>query len=258
MRSLSRVAVLGTLAAIAVAPSAMAANSGTASLSPKKGGTDVVGAPTTIKISTKTPDTPSTSDGGTRLLALQAKLPKQLLFNTIPFTPCNTASFVSSKSCSSSTKIGDATVLADGGPDVGVITGKAEMYFGTGFTVLVRLKTDKPAILDEAIIGSLRSSGSATDSNAAYGLEMYIPVPQIVRQPLTTVFPTVTSVEATVKPPVKSKSVKGLKGKTKIPLAGLGPCKGALAFAINNLYTDATNSVLTKTDSATASASCSK
>lgn len=255
MRPLTRLAVLGTMSAIVAAPTAMAANSATASLSPNKGGTITVAKPVSFAVKAAFPDTPSDISGSTRLQAIQAKLPVPLLFNTIPFGQCDAQNFNATKSCPSSTKLGTATVLADGGPDVGEITAKTDLYFGTGFSVLARIQTDKPALLDVAIIGSLRSSGTA-----GYGLEMYIPVPKEIQEPLTGIFPSVKSLDASFKPPVKSVRIPGTKGKTKLPLAGLGPCPSSkkLNFLVNILYTDASGTATVKTDSAAAVAKCKK
>lgn len=251
MRPLSRIALLGTLAALVTAPGAMAANSATATVSPNKGGTVTVGAPVRFKVNLDTPDTVSDPSGNFRLLAIQAKLPVPLLFNTIPFEQCSATTFVASKTCKSSTKLGTATIIADGGPDIGLITAKTDLYFGTGFTVLARVQTDKPAILDEAIIGSLRSS-----QTTGYGLEMYIPIPKILQEPLTGIFPSVKSVKADFAPPTKSIRVAGKK--VKLPLAGLGPCPSSkkLNFLVNVLYTDSTNASVTKTDGAPAVGKC--
>jgi hypothetical protein len=253
MRPLSRLIALGALSALVAAPSAMAANSATASLSPNKGGTITQGNPVKFKVKALLPDTPSDTSGNRRLLAIQAKLPVPLLFNTIPFSQCDTASFPTSKSCPSSTKLGTATILADGGPSVGEITAKTTLYYGTGFTVLANVTVDKPAIINEGVVGSLRSSGTA-----GYGLEMYIPVPQSLSMPLQDLYPTVKSVDADFAPP--KKKVKVGKERITVPLAGLGPCPSSkkLNFQVNALYTDATGVTITKNDSASTTAKCKK
>lgn len=260
MRSLSRVAMLGTLTAALVAvPGASAANSGSAAVSPNKGGTLTVGAPTTFKVKVSTPDTAPDPSGNLRLQAITANLPTQLLFNTVPFKPCSTTSFIATKSCPSSSKLGTATVLANGGPEVGVITATTDLYFGTGFTVLARVQADKPAIIDEAVVGALRSSGfGVTNPSSLYGLQLYIPIPAKISEPISGLFPTVTATDATFKGPTKSVRLPGEKKKSKLPLVGLAPCKGALAFQVNVLYTDAVGLNTTKTDSAAATAKCKK
>jgi hypothetical protein len=231
MRPISKLALLGALTATLVAAPAAMAGTLTVGLKPNKGGTPVVGAPSTITTTLLTPGRAPTTDGNQQITAIEAKLPTQLLFNTIPFSPCNKESFVSSGSCPSASKIGDAVIKADGGPDVGVITSTATMYFGSGFTVLAKVNVDKPTIINDNIVGELRSSGTT-----GYGLSLYIPVPDDISHPLGTLYPTVTNTVATIKSPVKKTSVKGLKGKTTIPLVGLGPCKGALPFQINIKY----------------------
>ncbi len=229
MRNLSRLLVLGTAAAAVAAPSAMAANSAVATLSPNKGGTPVLAAPTTFKLTVNTPDIVYDASGNTRIKAIKANLPEQLLFNSIGFTQCQVTSFIETKSCPSKSKIGDAVVEADGGPDIGKVQATTELFFGSGFTVLARVQSDSPAVIDEPVVGELRSSGVR-----GYGLQMYIPVPAKVSQPIDRVYPIVRSVTATVKPPVRSVKVSGKK--VKIPLAGLGPCSGALNFDVSVVY----------------------
>jgi hypothetical protein len=259
MRSLSRVAIAGALAAVLAAPSAMAANSMSVKLSPNKGGTLTVAAPTSFKVSANTPDTAPDPTGNTRLQAIAANLPVSLLFNSIPFTPCSTPKFVATLTCPSGSKLGTATVTADGGPDIGVITAKADIYFGTGFSVLAHLNVDKPASIDKAVIGSLRSSGGpGLVASSLYGLQLYIPVPPDISNPLGNVFPTVKTTVADFTPPTKSVKVPGESKKVKLPLAGLGPCKGKLAFSISILYTDNLGVNVTKPDTAAGTASCKK
>ncbi len=252
MRPLSRLVALSALSALVVAPNAMAANSSTATVTPNKGGSLTVATPVKFGIKAAFPDTPSDTTGNLRLQGIQAKLPLPLLFNSIPFAQCNAAAFVASKTCPSATKLGTATLIADGGPSVGDITAKTDLYFGSGFQVLARVQTDKPAILDEAVIGQLRSSGTT-----GYGLEMYIPVPKILQEPLDDLFPTVKSMDAVVSPPVKSVKIDGKK--VKLPLAGLGPCPSSkkLNFLINIVYENGAG-VVTKTDSAASVAKCKK
>ncbi|MBJ7470755.1 MAG: hypothetical protein JHD16_05610 [Solirubrobacteraceae bacterium] len=255
MRNLSRIAVLGavTAAAAAAAPSAMAANSAVATLTPNKGGSLTVAAPTTFKLTTTTPDVIYDNSGNTRIKAIKANLPEQLLFNTTGFTPCNTAAFLVSKTCSSKSKLGSAVVEADGGPDIGKVMATTDLYFGTGFTVLARVKSDSPAVIDQPVVGELRSSGVR-----GYGLQMYIPVPADIAMPIERVYPVIRSVTATVKPPTRSVRVPGEKKKVKLPLAGLGECKGALNFQVSIVYTDALGVIDKSTDSAATKATCKK
>lgn len=254
MRSLPRLAVLGALSALLAVPAgAMGANSAKVTLSPNKGGSLTVAAPTTFKMQVSTPDTPVDPSGSRRIRAIEANLPEQLLFNTTGFKMCNSTDFVATKSCPSATKLGSATVLADGGPDIGVITATTDLYFGTGFTVLARIQSQAPAVIDEAVIGSLRSSGVR-----GYGLQMYIPVPAVVAQPLPGLFPTVRSLNATVKPATRSVRVPGEKKKVKLPMAGLGICSGKLNFQVNIVYGDAAGANTTKIDGASTSAKCKK
>lgn len=261
MRSLSRAAVLGTLAALIATPSAMAANTASAKVSPNKGGSLTLANPTKFTVKVATPDTPVDPSGNTQLQAIIADLPVDLLFNSIPFKPCNTNAFITTLSCPSSSKLGTATLTADGGPDVGVITAKTELFFGTGFAVLAHVTTDKPAVIDQAVIGSLRSSGQvplgATSSavSALYGLQLYIPVPKNLSEPVGGLFPTVKTTDASFAGPTKSTKVNGKK--VKVPLVGLGPCKGKLAFRIGAQYGDATGAI-TKTDTAATTAKCKK
>lgn len=253
MRKLSRIAVLGTVAAAVAAPSAMAANSATVKLSPNKGGSLTVAAPTTFRVTVNTPDTPYDASGQTRIKAIKALLPEDLLFNSIPFATCDVQKFLATKICPSATKLGDAVVEADGGPEIQKVMATTELYFGSGFSILARVKSDAPAVIDEPVIGELRSSGVA-----GYGLQMYIPVPPQIAEPIDRVYPIVKSVTATVKPPTKSVRVPGEKKKVKLPLAGLGPCSGALAFNVSIVYTDAVGLIDKKVDGASAKASCKK
>lgn len=253
MRSLSRLAVLGTLAAgLVAAPGASAANTATAKVTPNKGGSIVVGAPTTFTVKASTPDTAVDPSGNTRIKAIVANLPTQLLFNTVPFKFCDATSFQANKTCPSATRIGAATILADGGPDVGVITATTELFFGSGFSVLAHVESNAPAIINEAVIGSLRSSGVS-----GYGLQMYIEVPSKISEPTDGLFPVVRSVDAKFSGPSKSVRIPGQSKKVKLPLVGLAPCKGALNFQVNVQYAN-TAGAITKTDSASAKAKCKK
>lgn len=253
MRKLSRIAVIGTLAAAAAAPNAMAANSAVAKLSPNKGGSLTVAAPTTFQVTVKTPDTAYDNTGNTRIKAIKALLPEQLLFNSIGFKYCDTTTFLATKVCPSATKLGDAKVIADGGPDIGQVLATTELYFGSGFTVLARVKSDQPAVIDQPVVGELRSSGVR-----GYGLQMYIPVPKEIAEPIERVYPIIREVTATVKPPTRSVKVPGEKKKVKLPLAGLGPCSGKLNFNVSVVYTDAIGLIDKSTDGAPTTASCKK
>ncbi len=254
MRILSRLLVLGTLTALAAtAPSAMAANTAVATLTPNKGGTLLVAAPTTFKLTVNTPDAIYDNSGNTRIKAIKANLPEQLLFNSIPFKQCVVSDFLATKVCPSATKLGTAVVIADGGPDIGPVQATTDLYFGTGFSVLARIQSDSPAVIDQPVVGELRSSGLR-----GYGLQMYIPVPPEIAQPIERVYPIVRSVTATVKPPSVSKKVSGFKGKVKIPLAGLGPCSGKLNFLVNVVYTDAGGQIEKSVDGAATTAKCKK
>lgn len=255
MRNLSRLAVLGAVSAAAAvaAPSALAASTAVATLTPNKGGSLTVAAPTTFKLTTKTPDFPYDISGNTRLKAIKANLPEQLLFNTTGFTPCNTAQFLVSRTCSSKSKLGTAVVIADAGPDLPPVQATTDLYFGSGFTVLARVQSESPAVIDQPVVGELRSSGVR-----GYGLQMYIPIPPDIAQPIERVYPVVRSVTATVKPPSRSVRVPGEKKKVKLPLAGLGQCKGALNFQVSVVYTDALGLIDKSTDSAATKAKCRK
>ncbi len=253
MRNLSRLLVLGTAAATLAAPSAMAANSAVAKLTPNKGGTPVVAAPTTFKLTVNTPDVLYDASGNTRIKAIKANLPEQLLFNSLGFKQCPISTFLATKVCPSATKLGSAVVEADGGPDIGKVQARTDLYFGSGFTVLARVQSDSPAVIDQPVVGELRSSGAT-----GYGLQMYIPVPADIAQPISGVYPIVRSVTATVKPPTRSVKIPKTKGKTKIPLAGLGPCKGALNFNVSVVYTDAGGLIDKLTDGAATKAKCKK
>lgn len=257
MRSLSRVALLGAVAAAAIAPSANAASTLSMGVSPNKAGTLTLGAPTTFTADFKSPDRASTTDGSLRLKAIIAKLPDSLVFNPIPFSACKVASFVATKTCPSATTLGTAKITADGGPEVGQIDATATLYFGTGYSVLANVKASKPAIIDEAVVGSLQSSATTTDSSTGFGLEMFIPVTPTIQVPLDNVYPTVKAFNATIKPMTKKVKVDGVKGKYTMPIAGLGPCK-TLNFQVAVQYTNAGGVDTTQTDSANSSAKCKK
>lgn len=253
MRILSRLVVLGTLTAAVAAPSALAASSAVATLSPNKGGSLTVAAPTTFKLTVNTPDSVYDNSGNTRIKAIKANLPEQLLFNTVGFTQCDVQSFLATKICPSKSKLGTAVVEADGGPDIGKVQATTDLYFGRGFTVLARIQSESPAVIDQPVVGELRSSGVA-----GYGLQMYIPVPAEIAQPIDRVYPIVRSVTATVTPPTRSVKVPGEKKKVKLPLAGLGPCSGALRFQVTVQYTDAVGLIDKSNEGAATTAKCKK
>ncbi|MEH3053398.1 MAG: hypothetical protein PGN13_05220 [Patulibacter minatonensis] len=257
MRPLSRVALLGALAMAVTAPTASAATTLDMKVSPKKRGTLTLGAPTTFTAAFASPERASTTDGTTRLKAIAAKLPDQLVFNPIPFTACNVAKFVATKTCPSASKLGTATIIADGGPEVGEITATTTLWFGSGYSILANVKASRPAVIDEAVVGSLQSSATPTDASTGYGLQMYIPVTPQIQMPLDNVYPTVKKFDATIKPMTKKVKVDGVKGKYTMPVAGLGPCK-KLNFQINVTYTNAANVDTIATDSAKDTETCSK
>lgn len=250
MHALSRVGALAALSLTLLAPAASANGTMKVSLKPNKGGTILRAAPTSFNIAVTGLTTPSTTDGNTRLAGLRAALPEQLLFNSIGFKQCDKTQFIATKSCPSATKLGDAKVTVDAG-EAGIVPATTELWFGTGFTVLARVQADKPAVIDEAVIGSIRSSGEA-----GYGLELYIPVPTRVSNPLGSIFPTVRALETTVTPPSRRVKVPGEKGRTEIPLTGLGPCSGALNFNVTAVYADLAGTE--RTESAPGKASCKK
>lgn len=257
MRFVSRVALLGALAAVAAAGPASAAPTMSMKVSPNKRGTLTLGAPTSFTASFQSPERVSTTDGSLRLKAIAAKLPDQLVFNPIPFSLCNVAKFVATQTCPSSTRLGTATIKADGGPEVGEILATTTLYLGTGYSVLANVKASRPAVINESVVGSLQSSATATDSSVGYGLQMYIPVTPQIQMPIDNVFPTVKAFDAVIKPPTKSVKVDGVKGRYKMPVAGLGPCK-SLNFAISATYTNATGVDTVATDTATDKATCKK
>jgi hypothetical protein len=257
MRFVSRVALLGALTAVAATPAAQAATTFSMKVSPNKRGTLTLGAPTSFTASFQSPERVSTTDGTLRMKAIAAKLPDQLVFNPIPFKLCNVTTFIATKACPSATKLGDATILADGGPEIGEITATTTLYLGTGYSVLANVKASKPAVINEAIIGSLGSSATQTDPSVGYGLQMYIPVSPKIQMPLDGVFPTVKSFNAKITPPTKSVKVDGVKGKYKMPVAGLGPCK-SLNFALSVTYTNALGVDTVATDSDTDKQKCKK
>lgn len=257
MRSLSRVALLGALAAVAAAPTASAATSLSMTVSPNKAGKLTLGAPTTFTANFASPERTSTTDGSVRLKAIVAKLPDQLVFNPIPFTACNAVQFVASSTCPSATKLGEADITADGGPEVGVVPAKATLYFGTGYSVLARIQASRPAVIDEAVVGQLESSATATDASAGFGLQMYIPVTPRVQMPLDGVYPVVKTFKASIKPMTKRVKVDGVKGRYTMPVAGLGPCK-TLKFRVGAYYTNAAGVDTIAQDVADSSAKCKK
>ncbi|MDQ8043997.1 MAG: hypothetical protein REI11_05295 [Patulibacter sp.] len=261
MRPLSRLLLLGAASALIAAPSAFAASTLTASVSPNKAGTVVQGNAVGFKLTGAFPDTPSDQTGNLQLQSIATKLPPALLFNPIPFSYCvgdpvAKTGFFATNTCPSSSKLGSATVIADGGT-VGPITATTDLYFGAGYAVFARVRASQPAVIDQAVQAKLQSSGTN-----GYGLELYIPIPQELRQPIagSAIYPTVKSVTATVSALTKSVKVKGTKGKVKVPLVGLGPCPsgGKLPFEMDVNYTDAGGLNTVKTDVAKSTASCKK
>lgn len=255
MRPLSRIALAGAALSLALAPSAGAANSLSAKFSPNKGGELTVAAPTTITLKAATPDRRPTMDGNQKLKAVVAKLPTEFVYNPIPFKECTSATFLVQKTCPSSTRLGTVDMIADGGPSVGDIDVDVTLYFGTGYTILARVQADKPAVIDETIVGDLRSSGTR-----GYGLAMYIPVTPLLQMPLPNLYPTVKTIDAKVKPMTKSTRVPGSRKKVKLPIVGLGPCTGSkrMNFGIDVQYTNAAGADVIATDSATGKATCRK
>ncbi len=255
MKHSQRFATLGLLAATATFASASTASAATltAKLTPNTGGSLTVAAPTTFNIDVAGLTTPYDNSGATRLKAIKAFLPEQMLFNTTGFKYCDTAKFLVSKECPSATKLGEANVIADGGPDIGEVLATAQLYFGSGFTVLARVQSDSPAVIDQPVVGDLRSSGLR-----GYGLQMYIPVPAEIAQPIERVYPVIRSMKATVTPPTRSVRVPGESKKVKLPLAGLGLCSGALNFNVSMVYTDAAGQIDKTTEPAAGKASCKK
>jgi hypothetical protein len=257
MRTLSRAALFTTLAAAAMATTAQpaaAVSSAGATLTPNKSGTITVGAPTTIGLNLKTPDRLYDNSGQTRLKAIKVNMPEEMLFNTTGFAQCNVAKFIADKVCPASTKLAEATVMADAGPDFpDLVKATAEIYFGSGFTVLAYLHTETPAVLDIPVVGELRSSATT-----GYGLQIYIPVPADIAQPLERVYPVIKSMETTVTPPIRSVKLPGDSTKTKLPLAGLGVCRGKINFQMSTVYTDENALIDKATDSAATTATCKK
>lgn len=255
MRILSRAAMLGALTATLAAPTAMAGPSTLGvSLSPNKGGTITVGAPTSFNLTLASPDfVPYDGTGGTRLSAIRASLPESLLFNTTGFKQCAVSTFLTGTDCPSATKLGHVDMKVEAGPDFAApVDASADLWFGSGFTVLARVKADQPAPIDERVVGDLRSSGLT-----GYGLQMYIPVPGVLSEPIDGVFPVVRSMKAVVTPQKRSVKVPGVSKKVTLPMAGLGPCSGALNFRMDIEYVDAAGK-LKPTDTSTAKAKCKK
>lgn len=253
MRILSRLFVLGTLLAATAAPSAMAENVSVATLSPNKGGTYTAAAPTTFSLTTSTPDSVYDPTGRTRILAVKTNLPEQLLFNSLGFPTCKVTAFLESKICPRNTKLGTAVVQAYGGPDILAVQATADLYFGSGFAILARVRTESPAVIDEAVVGDLRSS-----LTTGYGLQMYIPVPPAISEPIDRVYPIVRSVTATVRPLNRKVKVPGRKRKLTVPLAGLGPCTGPMNFEQSIVYGDINGNINGVPDGAATQARCRK
>ncbi len=253
MRILSRAALLGSLVlAAATAQPAAAADSLTVGLSPNKGGSLLLGAPTTFSIKALTPDVPYGNDGNTRLSAIKVNMPEQLLFNTTGFTLCQVSVFMEQRVCPAKSKLGDVDMTVDGGPDFpSPIAATAELYFGSGFTVLAFVHAAEPAPIDEPVVGELRSS-----RERGYGLQIYIPVPGKLSAPIDNVYPVVRSMDATVTPPTRKVKIDGKKAV--LPLAGLATCKGDLNFSLSIVYTDANRTTEKTSSPASYKAKCKK
>ena len=208
MRSLSRAALVGTVAALAL-PAAASAVPATLSMTanPAKRGTLTLGAPTTFKVAFASPTRAATTDGNLKLQAIVTKLPDQLVFNPMPFGMCDVDQFVATKTCPSATKMGEAKIVADAGPEVGSVDATATLWFGTGYSVLARVQASRPAPIDEAIIGSLQTSSAKGDPSHGFGLALSLPVGPTIQQPLPGVYPVVKSFDATVTPPTKKVKV---------------------------------------------------
>lgn len=166
-------------------------------------------------------------------------------------------SFVASGSCPSASKLGSATITADGGPEIGEVPATATLFFGSGYSVLARIQASKPAVIDEFVVGKLESSATATDASLGFGLQMFIPVSPKVQMPLDGVYPTVKTFKATIKPMTTKVRVPGVKGRYTMPVAGLGPCK-TLKFRVGAYYTNAAGVDTIAQDVADSSAKCKK
>ncbi|MEH3055325.1 MAG: hypothetical protein PGN13_15200 [Patulibacter minatonensis] len=191
-----------------------------------------------------------------RLKSITTRLPDQLVFNPAPFAMCSTVTFVATKSCPSNTKMGESTITVDAGPDFPTpIEAKATLYFGTGYSVLAYVTASRPATIEEAVIGQLQTSSTATDASTGYGLQLSIPVTPKIQQPLDNVFPTVRSFVAKINPLTEKVKVDGKK--VTLPLVGLGVCK-KLNFKVSVEYTNAENGPTTTTDTDDSSQACKK
>lgn len=257
MRILSRAALLGSFllagSALAAQPAA-AADALTVGLSPNKGGSLTVGAPTTFTLKATTPDVPYDVGGNTQLGAIKVNMPEQLLFNTTGFAQCSVPKFQVDKTCPKDTALGTVKMKVDAGPDFpALIDVTGELYFGTGFTILAMVHATSPAPIDEPVVGELRSSGVA-----GYGLQIYIPVPQNLAQPINGVYPVVRSMEAVVTPQTRKTKVPGERKAVKLPMAGLATCKGALNFSMSIVYTDANRTTEKTSSPAAYKAKCKK
>lgn len=258
MRLLSRAALLGLLAfsagGTAMPSPASAAGTLGVTLSPDKGGSLTVGAPTTFTLTATTPSVLYDLSGNTRLKAIKANLPEQLLFNTTDFPQCNVAKFLADKVCPKSTQLGTVEMKVDAGPDFPtLVDATAELFFGSGFTMLAFVHATSPAPIDQPVVGELRSSGTT-----GYGLQIYIPVPEQLSVPIDKVYPVVKSMKAVVTPPTRRVKVPGSTKKVKLPLAGLGSCKGALNFSLTIVYSDASGVTEKATDPTATKVKCKK
>ena len=252
LRHLSRIAALSTAALALAAPVALGAE-GAVELTPNRGGSSTIATPTTFKVTTSQLVTPYDTTGNTRVKAIRALLPEQLLYNTTDFPTCDIEKFLSTKICPAKTRIGSADILADGGPEVGPVAVRASLFYGDGFAILARVQSDVPAYIDEPIVGRLSSA-----QTKGYGLQMYIPVPPQISQPIDGIFPVVRSVTASVRPPSLKMKVRGMKRKVRVPLAGIGPCRGLMRFDVGVVYTDGLGLADLITEGAPTTARCRK
>lgn len=214
------------------------------SVSPARQGSLTLARPTVIKMKLTTPDTLFDASGGTQAESIVFELPEELLFNPAPFAACDIEDFIDTHECPRSTQLGTATIVAYAGPDVGRIVARSKFFFGTGFTVLTKVNVDQPAVIDDALIGSLESSGSR-----GYGLQMRVPLSLQLRNPIGGIYPVIKYVKATVDPPKKLIRIRGKQAV--LPIAGLGPCKrlnfrGSVTYS-NDVFTQKRSDRASKT-----------
>lgn len=259
MRSLSRVALLGALAAVAAAPAASAAPSLSHVGEPEQG---------------RHPH-PRRADDVHRELRLarahldhrrqrppqgdrrEAPRPARLQPDPVREGHLQRGELRRLGQLPSASKLGSATITADGGPEIGEVPATATLFFGSGYSVLARIQASKPAVIDEFVVGKLESSATATDASLGFGLQMFIPVSPKVQMPLDGVYPTVKTFKATIKPMTTKVRVPGVKGRYTMPVAGLGPCK-TLKFRVGAYYTNAAGVDTIAQDVADSSAKCKK